>query len=69
MALMLPIYFFTKKLEKFYTEFPDIVLFVLFCFFFSRQVLFNVKHMLHQYSHRDVMSKLSIELSGIQFDL
>ena len=54
-------------MEKFYTEFPDIVLFV-FCFFL-RLVLFKEKYMLHQYSHRDVMSKRSIELSGIQFDL
>ena len=50
-------------MEKFYTEFPDIV---LFAFSFLRQVLISEKRMLHQYNHRDVMSKRSIELSGIR---
>ena len=64
-----PIYFFTKKkIEKFYTEFPDVVKFSL-----ARsisQLLFRVRdRFAHQYSRRDVMSKRSIELSGIQFDL
>ena len=63
---MTNIFLHQKKMEKFYTEIRNIVLFV--CFFLG-QVLFNEKHMLHHYSHRDVMSKRSIELGGIQFDL